>query len=67
MEEQAIHQYLQNMSFPADKEQIVSAFQDGGAPEDMVSDVQDNLPDGEYSDPQQVASNLSPGSASGSE
>ncbi len=67
MEEQAIQQYLQNISFPVDKDQIVSAFQDGGAPEDMVSDVQDNLTDGEYSDPQQVASNLSPGTASGSE
>ena len=67
MEEQAIQQYLQNMSFPADKDQIVSAFQDGGAPEDMVSEVQNNLPNGEYSDPQQVASSLSPGTASGSE
>jgi len=55
------------MSFPADKEQIVSAFQDGGAPEDMVSHVQNELPNGEYSDPQQVASSLSPGTASGSE
>ena len=67
MEQQAIQQYLQNMSFPADKEQIVSAFQDGGAPEDMVSHVQNELPNGEYSDPQQVASSLSPGTASGSE
>jgi len=67
VEEQAIQQYLQNMSFPADKDQIVSAFQDGGAPEDMVSEVQNNLPNGEYSDPQQVASSLSPGTASGSE
>ena len=67
MEEQAIHQHLQNMSFPADKEQIVSALQDAGAPEDMVSEVQDNLRDGEYSDPQEVASQLSPGTASGSE
>ncbi len=67
MEEQAINQHLQNMSFPADKEQIVSALQDAGAPEDMVSEVQDNLRDGEYSDPQEVASQLSPGTASGSE
>ena len=67
MEEQAMQQYLQNMSFPADKDQIVSAFQDGEAPEDMVSHLQNNLPNGEYSDPQQVASSLSPGTASGSE
>ena len=51
MEEQAMEQYLQNMSFPADKDQIVSAFQEGGAPEDMVSHIQNNLPDGKYSDP----------------
>ncbi|MDQ3891287.1 MAG: DUF2795 domain-containing protein [Actinomycetota bacterium] len=67
MEEQTIQQHLQNISFPADKDQIVSALQEGGAPEDMVSDVQDNLPDGEYSDPQQVVSKLSPGRASGTE
>ena len=67
MEEQAMEQYLQNMSFPADKDQIVSAFQEGGAPEDMVSHIQNNLPDGEYSDPQQVSSKLTPGRASGTE
>ena len=67
MEQQAMQQYLQNMSFPADKDQIVSAFQDGGAPEDMVSHIQNNLPNGEYSDPQQVSSSLTPGAASGSE
>jgi hypothetical protein len=67
VEQRAIHQYLQDISFPADKEQIVSAFQDGGAPEDMASDIQNNLPNGEYFDPQQVASSVSPGTASGSE
>ncbi len=67
MEQQAIQQYLQNMSFPANKDQIVSAFQESGAPEDMVSDIQNNLPDGEYSDAQQVSSQLTPGRASGTE
>jgi hypothetical protein len=67
VEQQAMEQYLQNMSFPADKDQIVSAFQDGGAPEDMVSHIQNNLPDGEYSDPQQVSSKLTPDRASGTE
>ncbi len=67
MEEQAIQQHLQSISFPADKDQIVSAFQEGGAPEHMVSHIQNNLPYGEYSDPQQVVSKLSPGRASGTE
>ena len=61
MSQQDVQQYLQNMSFPANKDQIVSAAQDGGAPEAMVSYLQNNLPDGEYSDPQQVASSVAPG------
>ena len=61
MSQQDVQQYMQNMSFPATKDQIVSAAQAGGAPEAMVSYLQNNLPDGEYSNPQQVASSLTPG------
>ena len=61
MEQQNMQQYLQNMGFPADKEQIVSAVQNSGAPPYVVSYLQNNLPNGEYSDPQQVASSLTPG------
>ncbi len=61
MSQQDVQQYLENIAFPADKGQIVSAAQNAGAPENMVSQLQNNLPDGEYSNAQQVASNLQPG------
>ncbi len=56
--QQYLQYYLRDISFPADKEQIVGAAQNSGAPEDMVSQLQNNLPSGEYSDFEQVASNL---------
>ncbi len=61
MSQQDVQQYLENIAFPADKSQIVSAAQNAGAPENMVSQLQNNLPDGEYSNAQQVASNLQSG------
>ncbi len=61
MSQQDVQQYLENIAFPADKGQIVSSAQNAGAPEEMVSQLQNNLPDGEYSNAQQVASNLQPG------
>ena len=60
---QNVQQYLESLGFPADKEQIISAAQDAGAPDEVVSQLQDTLPGGEYSYPQQVASNLASGSS----
>ena len=56
MSQQDVQQYLENIGFPADKDQIVSAAQNAGAPEQVISQLQDNLPSGEYSDAQQVTS-----------
>jgi hypothetical protein len=61
MSQQNMQQYLQNLAnlaFPANKEQIVRYVRNSGAPQYVVSYLQNNLSSGKYSNVQQVTSNL---------
>ncbi len=58
---QDLQQYLQNINWPANKDQIVSEAQNNNAPDDVINQLKNNLDPGQYSDPQQVLSNVTGG------
>ncbi len=55
---QDLQQYLQNINWPADKDQIVSEAQNNDAPGNIIDQLKNQLDPGQYSDPQQVLSNV---------
>ena len=55
---QDLQQYLQNINWPANKDQIVGEAQNNSAPGDVINQLKNNLDPGQYSDPQQVLSNI---------
>ncbi|MGF1473869.1 MAG: DUF2795 domain-containing protein [Rubrobacteraceae bacterium] len=55
---QDLQQYLQNLDWPANKDQIVSEAQNNDASGDIVDQLKNNLDPGQYSDPQQVISKV---------
>lgn len=55
---QDLQQYLQNINWPADKDQIVSEAQNNDAPGNIIDQLKNKLDPGQYSDPQQVLSNV---------
>ena len=55
---QDLQQYLQNLNWPANKEQIVSEAQNNNADSSIIDQLKNNLDPGQYSDPQQVISNV---------
>lgn len=55
---QDLQQYLQNINWPANKDQIVGEAQNNNAPGDVINQLKNNLDPGQYSDPQQVLSNI---------
>lgn len=55
---QDLQQYLQNLDWPANKDQIVSEAQNNNADSSIIDQLKNNLDPGQYSDPQQVISNV---------
>ena len=55
---QDLQQYLQNLDWPANKDQIVSEAQNNNADGSIIDQLKNNLDPGQYSDPQQVISNV---------
>ncbi len=55
---QDLQQYLQNINWPANKDQIVSEAQNNNADGSIIDQLKNNLDPGQYSDPQQVISNV---------
>ena len=55
---QDLQQYLQNLNWPANKDQIVSEAQNNNADGSIIDQLKNNLDPGQYSDPQQVISNV---------
>ncbi len=55
---QDLQQYLQNLNWPANKDQIVSEAQNNNADQGIIDQLKNNLDPGQYSDPQQVISNV---------
>ena len=58
---QDLQQYLQNINWPANKDEIVSEVQNNNGPGDVIDQLKNNLDSGQYSDPQQVLSNVTGG------
>jgi hypothetical protein len=58
---QDVQQYLQGVSWPADKEQVAQAAESNGAPGPLVDQLRQRLPEGEFSGPQEVVSGLQGG------
>lgn len=58
---QDLQQYLQNIDWPANKDQIISEVQNNNGPGDVIDQLKNNLDPGQYSDPQQVLSNVTGG------
>ncbi|CAN5580425.1 MAG: DUF2795 domain-containing protein [Rubrobacteraceae bacterium] len=58
---QDLQQYLQNLNWPANKDQIVSEAQNNNADSGIIDQLKNNLDPGQYSDPQQVISNVTGG------
>ena len=52
-----VAQYLEGVDYPASKEEVISAAEGNGAPDDMVR-VLEGLSRPEYSGPEQVAEDL---------
>jgi hypothetical protein len=55
---QDLQQYLQNLNWPANKDEIVSEAQNNNADSSIIDQLKNNLDPGQYSDPQQVISNV---------
>ena len=53
---QDLQQYLQNLNWPANKDQIVSEAQNNNADSNIIDQLKNNLGAGQYSDAQQVIS-----------
>lgn len=52
--EQEIRRYLEDLQFPASKDDLVSAAKSNDAPEELIKQLVD-LPKEEFSDPEEVA------------
>ncbi len=52
-----VSQYLEGVDYPASKEEVVSAAEGNGAPDDMIR-VLEGLSRPEYSGPDQIAEDL---------
>lgn len=44
-----VQQYFEGVNFPLNKEDAITGAQNSGAPEQMVSQLQERLPEGEIS------------------
>ncbi|MDQ4106893.1 MAG: DUF2795 domain-containing protein [Actinomycetota bacterium] len=55
---QDLQQYLQNINWPANKDEIVNEAQNNEAPGNIIDQLKNQLDPGQYSDPQQVLSNV---------
>ena len=58
---QDLQQYLQNINWPANKDQIVSEVQNNNGDQSIIDQLKNNRDPGQYSDPQQVLSNIQGG------
>ena len=58
---QDLQQYIQNINWPANKDQIVSEVQNNNGDQSIIDQLKNNLDPGQYSDPQQVLSNIQGG------
>jgi hypothetical protein len=55
-----IMKYAKGVNFPASKQNLVSAFKNNNAPQELIS-VLDKLPDKNYNSPQDLISGLTSG------
>lgn len=53
-----VDKYLEGIEFPIGKEDALNKLQENGAPNMVVSQLQQRLPEGEYESPQQVVDAL---------
>lgn len=51
---QKVEQYLEGVEFPLDKEQLVSKLEENGAPGVVVNQLNQRLPEGEYSSAREI-------------
>lgn len=58
---QDLQQYIQNINWPANKDQIISEVQNNNGDQSIIDQLKNNLDPGQYSDPQQVISNVTGG------
>lgn len=53
-----LHQYLEGIDWPANKETVVESAKSNGAPEDMLEQMRNSLSGRNFSGPEEVAENL---------
>lgn len=51
---QRLEGYLEGVEFPLDKEQLVSKLEENGAPDVVVNQLSQRLPEGEYSSAREI-------------
>jgi hypothetical protein len=58
---QDLMQHLQNVNWPANKDEIVSQVQNDNAPGGVIEQLKNNLSGGQYQGPEEVVSNIQGG------
>lgn len=56
-----IDKYVEGIEFPIGKEDAIGKLQENGAPNMVINQLQQRLPEGEYNSPQEVLSALKGG------
>ena len=51
---QGLGKYFEGVDFPLDKQDAVQVAQNGGAPQPLVDQLQQRLPEGQFSNPQEI-------------
>ncbi len=51
---QALQKYFEGVGFPLEKQDAVKVAQNNGAPQPVVDQLQQRLPEGQYSNPQEI-------------
>lgn len=55
---QDIKKYFEGVDFPLDKQDAVEAAQNNGAPQPVVDQLEQRLPEGQFSNPQEIVQGL---------
>ena len=55
---QDLRRYFEGADFPLDKQDAVKVAQDNGAPQPVVDQMQQRLPEGQFSNPQEIVQAL---------
>ena len=61
-----VEKYVEGIEFPIGKEDALNKLQENGAPNMVIKQLQQRLPEGEYNSPQEVLSALKGGGGSSS-